>query len=242
MKQGLARLLQTQGFGTRRGCIARVRRGEIVVNGTRCEDPDAPFETDGLVFTVDGSDWPYRARAYLAMNKPAGYECSHRPSHHPGVFSLLPPPLLQRGVQCIGRLDQDTTGLLLFSDDGPFQHRMIAPKKRVAKIYRAVCAEAVTDAQLQALRTGVLLHDEAALLAALACERIAEKVLRLTLAEGKYHQVKRMIAAAGNHVAALHREAVGDYRLPDDLAPGAWRWLESGDLAKLEQPWPSGTS
>ncbi len=237
----LARILQSQGMGSRKGCVLRVRRGEVAVNGSVCEDPEAEFDPAGLVFTLDGVEWPYRAQAYLAMHKPAGYECSHKPSHHPSVFALLPAPFLQRGVQCIGRLDQDTTGLLLFSDDGQFQHRMISPRKNVAKIYRAVCAETVNEAALEALRAGVQLNDEPVPVAALRCERDGEAALRLALAEGKYHQVKRMIAAAGNHVVALHREAIGDYRLPDDLAPGAWRWLAADDLARLEQPWPSAT-
>jgi len=238
----LARALQSQGFGTRKGCVLRVRRGEVAVNGAVCDDPDAEFDPAGLTFTLDGIAWPYRPRAYLALHKPAGYECSHKPRHHPGVFSLLPSPLVARGVQCIGRLDQDTTGLLLFSDDGPFQHRMISPKRHVAKIYRASCAAPVTDGQLAALRSGVQLHDVPEPLAALMCERVDARTLRLALAEGKYHQVKRMVAAAGNHVAALHREAVGAYRLPDDLEPGQWRWLAPEELARLEQAWPSDPS
>ena len=242
MKLRLLRALQGQGFGSRKACLYLLRHDEIQVNGEVCDNPDAEFETDGLVFTVDGVDWPYRERACLVMHKPAGYECSHKPSHHPSVFSLLPSPLLERGVQCVGRLDQDTTGLLVFTDDGQLQHRMISPKKNVPKRYRAVCAGPVEDAQLDALRTGVQLNDEPAPLAALACERAGERGLRLVLAEGKYHQVKRMIAAAGNHVVSLHRDGIGDYRLPDDLAPGTWRWLDAADLTQLEQPWPSAMS
>lgn len=242
MKLRLARALQTQGFGSRKGCVLRVRRGEVAVNGQVCEDPEAEFETGQLSFTLDGVDWPYREQASLIMHKPAGYECSHKPSHHPSVFSLLPPPLIERGVQCVGRLDQDTTGLLIFTDDGQFQHRMISPKRHVAKHYRAECADVVTDAQLAALRDGVQLNDEPAPLAALDCERAGERSLNLVLAEGKYHQVKRMVAAAGNHVVALHREAIGGYRLPPELAPGQWRWLTADELAQLEQPWPSAKS
>lgn len=242
MKLRLARALQSQGLGSRKGCVLRVRRGEVAVNGQICQDPEAEFETGHLVFTLDGVDWPYRERASLVMHKPPGYECSHKPSHHPSVFSLLPHPLIERGVQCVGRLDQDTTGLLVFTDDGQLQHRMISPKKNVAKHYRAVCAEAVTDAQLAALRSGVQLNDEPAPLAALACERVDERSLLLRLAEGKYHQVKRMVAAAGNHVVALHREAIGEYHLPADLPPGEWRWLGPDELAQLEQPWPSAMS
>ncbi len=238
----LYRALQSQGFGSRKGCMAQVRAGAVAVNGTVCDDPEAEVDPAGLELTLDGVAWRYREKAYVLMHKPAGYECSHHPSHHPSVFGLLPGPLLQRGVQCVGRLDQDTTGLLLFSDDGQFIHRMISPKKGVAKVYLAQCAEPVTDAMLDALRTGVQLNDEPAPIAALACETVDPHTLRLTLAEGKYHQVKRMIAAAGNRVDALHRESVGAFALPADLSPGNWRWLEPAELHQLEQAWPSAKS
>ncbi|MHB1186763.1 pseudouridine synthase [Thiobacillus sp.] len=238
----LYRVLQSQGFGSRKGCIALARAGSVAVNGLPCDDPEAEVDPAGLELTLDGVTWPYREKAYVLMHKPAGYECSHHPSHHSSVFSLLPLLLLQRGVQCVGRLDQDTTGLLLFSDDGQFIHRMTTPKKGVAKVYRAVCADPVSDAMLEALRSGVQLNDEPAPIAALACEKLDASTLRLTLAEGKYHQVKRMIAATGNRVDSLHREAVGGYALPADLPPGAWRWLETDDLKQLEQSWPSAMS
>jgi len=238
----LYRALQSQGFGSRKGCVAQVRAGAVAVNGVLCDDPETEVDPAGLELTLDGVAWAYREKAYVLMHKPAGYECSHHPSHHPSVFSLLPPPLLQRGVQCVGRLDQDTTGLLLFSDDGQFIHRMISPRKGIAKIYRATCAEPVTDAMLEALRQGVALNDEPAPIAALACDRPDARTLRLTLAEGKYHQVKRMIAATGNWVETLHRETIGSHALPADLPPGGWRWLEPADLQQLEQPWPSARS
>jgi len=238
----LARALQSQGLGSRKGCVLLVRSGAVAVNGVACDDPEAEVDPDGLELTVNGVIWPYHQKAYVLMHKPAGYECSHNPKHHPSVFSLLPSPLLERGVQCVGRLDQDTTGLLLFTDDGQFIHRMTSPKKGVAKIYRAVCADPVTEATLDALRSGVQLNDEPAPIAALACEVSDSHTLRLTLAEGKYHQVKRMLAATGNRVDSLHREAIGDYVLPATLAPGAWRWLEAADLAQLEQPWRSAMS
>ena len=235
----LYRILQSQGFGSRKASVARIRAGEVAVNGVVCDDPEAEVDLAGLELTLDGATWPYREKAYVLMHKPSGYECSHHPSHHPSVFALLPPPLLLRGVQCVGRLDQDTTGLLLFSDDGQFIHRMISPKKRVAKVYRAVCADPVSETMLDALRSGVQLNDEPAPIAALACEKLDDHTLLLTLAEGKYHQVKRMIGATGNRVGALHREAIGSHALPADLPPGGWRWLETDDLEQLEQPWPS---
>lgn len=238
----LVRALQSQGFGSRKGCVALVRAGAVEVNGEPCNNPETEVEPSGLVLTVDGAPWLFREKAYVMMHKPAGYECSRHPSHHSSVFDLLLLPLIQRGMQCVGRLDQDTTGLLLFSDDGQFIHRMISPKKGVAKVYRAICADPVNSAMLDALRTGVQLNDEPAPIAALACEAIDSHTLRLSLGEGKYHQVRRMIAATGNRVDRLHREAIGNYALPATLFPGQWRWLEDYDLKQLEQPWPSAKS
>lgn len=235
----LFKALQSQGLGSRKSCVALVRDGVVAVNGLVCDDPEAEVDPMDLELTVDSVAWRYRDKAYVLVHKPAGYECSHHPSHHRSVFSLLPQPLLQRGVQCVGRLDQDTTGLLLFSDDGQFIHRMISPKKGVAKVYRARCAEPVDDAMLSALRQGVLLNDEPAPIAALSCEAVDDYTLRLSLNEGKYHQVKRMIVAAGNQVNQLHREAIGEFVLPDSLASGEWRWLDETELKQLEQPWPS---
>ena len=238
----LYRALQAQGFGSRKGSMAYVRAGMIEVNGVACDDPEAEVDPAGLELTLDGLTLPFHDKAYVLMHKPAGHECSHHPSHHPSVFALLPPPFVLRGVQCVGRLDQDTTGLLLFSDDGQFIHRMTSPKKGVAKRYLASCADPVSEAMLAALRSGVQLNDEPAPIAALACEQVDTHSLRLTLSEGKYHQVKRMIAATGNRVVTLHREAIGDFGLPADLAPGAWCWLSDDELKQLEQPWRSAMS
>ena len=238
----LYKALRSQGFGSRKYCMALIQAGAVAVNGVVCDNPEAEVDPAGLELAVDGVAFPYREKAYVLLHKPGGHECSHHPSHHPSVFSLLPPLLVQRGVQCVGRLDQDTTGLLLFSDDGQFIHRMISPRKGVAKVYRAECADPVSDAMLDALRTGVQLNDEPAPIAALACEAIDAHGLRLTLAEGKYHQVKRMIAATGNRVVSLHRESIGRFALPATLSPGEWCWLDEADLKQLEQPWQSATS
>lgn len=222
----LERILHAQGFGTRRECRGLVRAGLVTVNGTPCDDPFAAFATDGLEFTVDGAPWRYRAHAYLLLNKPAGYECSRAPLHHPSVFALLPPQLVARGVQCVGRLDEDTTGVLLLSDDGQFIHAMGSGKRKVPKVYQVTAKHPVSEAQIAALLAGVELHDEPAPIAAAACERLDAHRVLLTLTSGKYHQVKRMVAAAGNRVEALKRLAVGDWALPEDLPEGQWRWIE----------------
>ena len=134
-------------------------------------------------------------------------------------------PLRARGVQPVGRLDQDTTGLLLLTDDGALNHRLSSPRHAVPKTYLATLKHAAEGTLCERLLGGVQLHDEPAPIAALRCELLADTTLRIVICEGKYHQVKRMVAAAGNRVEALHREAVGDLVLPPDLAPGQWRWL-----------------
>jgi 16S rRNA pseudouridine516 synthase len=228
----LESILFTQGFGSRRQCRALIAAERVSVGGAACTDPDADFPSEGLVFEVEGEPWLYRERAYLMLNKPAGYECSREPQHHLSVFSLLPAQLAVRGVQCVGRLDEDTTGLLLLSDDGSFVHTYTSPKRKVPKTYLATTRHPLDDAQLTALREGVLLHGESKPVAAAALER-GDRQLELTVNEGKYHQVKRMIAAAGNRCEALHRERIGELALPATLAPGAWRWLDESDLRAL---------
>lgn len=229
----LDRILQKHGFGTRKGCRSLVRHERVAINGVICDDPFAEINTDGLVFTVDGIDWPYCEFASVVLNKPAGYECSRKPQHHPSVLELLPVQLRERDVQPIGRLDEDTTGLLLITDDGQLNHVLSSAKRKVPKVYLATTKHPLDQAQIDQLLTGVLLADEYEPITAAAAEIVSENLLRLTVTEGKYHQVKRMVAAAGNRVEALHREAMGEFKLPDDLKPGEWRWLSEGDLQKL---------
>jgi 16S rRNA pseudouridine516 synthase len=174
---------------------------------------------------VRGELWPYHAKALVLLHKPAGYECSQKPKHHPSVMSLLPPPLRVRGLQPVGRLDEDTTGLLLMTDDGALIHRLTSPKKHVPKVYEIGTIDPVTPAQVDELLRGVVLHDDPLPVRAAAAEQTGPHALRMTLLEGKYHQVKRMVAATGNTVNALHRSRYGVLALPADLAPGQWRWL-----------------
>jgi 16S rRNA pseudouridine516 synthase len=227
----LRQVLFSQGFGTRRECDALIHHGLVQVAGRVADDPHEDVDCEGLVFSVRGQDWPFHERALLMMNKPPGYECSRKPKHHPSVLSLLPPPLRMREVQPIGRLDEDTTGLLLFTDDGALIHKLTSPKWHVPKVYRVGCAEPVTPQQIQQLLGGVVLHDDPLPVRAAACEAVSESQLRLTLTEGKYHQVKRMIAAAGNHVTTLQRSSFGALQLPPDLAAGQWRWVERAVIA-----------
>lgn len=222
--QTLAQILFSQGFGTRRHCTALIAQGQVQVGGATLEDPHAPLATEGLVFSVDGQPWTYHAKALVMLHKPAGYECSTKPRHHPSVLTLLPTPLRERGVQPIGRLDADTTGLLLLTDDGSLIHRLTSPKHHVAKVYEVTCKHALAGDAVQRLLAGVVLDDDPAPVRAMACEATGAQQLRMTLTEGRYHQVKRMVAAVGNRVEALHRSAFGAWPLPADLAAGQWRW------------------
>ncbi|HVL76841.1 MAG TPA: 16S rRNA pseudouridine(516) synthase [Noviherbaspirillum sp.] len=240
-KMTLDRILQSQGFGTRKWCRQLVADGEVTVNGELVDDFRKSFETDGLRFTVFGEAWLYRDHVYLALHKPSGYECSRKPSHHPGVLSLLPEQFSWRAVQPVGRLDHDTTGLLLLSDDGAFIHAQTSPRRHVPKHYLARTAEPVDETLIARLKEGVQLHDEPAPLAAQDCRILSEQEIEVVLEQGKYHQVKRMLAAAGNHCVQLHRTAIGGLRLADlELEPGQWCYLDAAELDMLSSTATSG--
>ena len=238
-------ILFSQGFGTRRVCAGLIQQGLVAVANEVRTLPATEFIANGLHFTVQGTHWQYFEKAYLMLHKPAGYECSQKPSTYPSIYTLLPAPIRQRGggaaagVQAVGRLDQDTTGLLLLSDDGKFIHRMSSPKHHVPKVYEVTTKHAVDDKQTQKLLAGVVLDDDPKPVRAAACVQTGANQLSLTLTEGKYHQVKRMIAAVGNRVegengaGGLHRSRIGALTLPADLPAGHWLWLTAADLAAI---------
>ena len=247
----LQEILYSQGFGTRRVCAGLVQQGLVQVSQAggsgrmlRCLEPAEDIAPEGLCYQVQGVQWTYHARAYIMLHKPAQTECSQKPSTYPSIYTLLPPPLRTRpqksavqGVQAVGRLDQDTTGLLLLSDDGQFIHRMGSPKTHLPKVYEVRVKHRLDESVVQRLLLGVVLDDDPRPVRAAACEIVDAQGsavhLRLTLTEGKYHQVKRMLAAVGNRVEGLHRSRIGGLSLPDDLAPGQWRWLGARDLELL---------
>jgi 16S rRNA pseudouridine516 synthase len=243
-------ILFSQGFGTRRICCGLVQQGLVQVgaDGATCTDPTEAFEEADLVFRVQGETWHYHALAYLMLHKPAGYECSQKPSTYPSIYTLLPGPLRNRGggaaagVQAVGRLDQDTTGLLLLSDDGKFIHRMTSPRHHVPKVYEVQVKHALDDRQVARLLEGVVLDDDPKPVRAAACAALGDTHLQLTLTEGKYHQVKRMVAAVGNRVEGLHRSSIGPVVLPEDLLPGQWRWLTAEEVQVLTQKVPVKTA
>ncbi len=255
----LQEILFNQGFGTRRVCAGLIQKGLVSIKPPEATvdkafqqvtDSDLELDPEGLQFRVSGVPglpdlvWPYAKQAYIVFNKPPGHECSHKASHWPTIYSLLPSPLRLRpqksaiqGVQAIGRLDQDTTGLLILTDDGALIHKLSSPKHHAPKVYEVTTKHAIDAKQVARLLEGVVLDDSPKPVLAAACEAVGElgvtTHLRLTLTEGKYHQVKRMIAAVGNRVEGLHRSRMGGFELPIDLPAGNWRWLTSEELASL---------
>lgn len=233
-KLTLDRILQSQGFGTRKWCRQLIADGEVTIGGEAVNDYRATIETDGLVFSLFDEEWQYREHVYIALNKPTAFECSRKPSHHPGVMTLLPEPFSWRDIQPVGRLDHDTTGLLLLSDDGGFIHAQSSPRRHVPKVYHATVAEAITPELIEHLLHGVQLHDEPAPLAAQHCIAFDAYRLEIVLEQGKYHQVKRMLAAAGNHCAALQRVAIGGLTLQAlALDEGEWCYLDDAQMQLL---------
>jgi 16S rRNA pseudouridine516 synthase len=236
----LAQILFSQGCGTRRACAGLLAHGLVAdAQGQVLQDPDLDLPVDGLVLHVQGQPWPVHLQALLMLHKPAGVECSQKPGRWPSVMGLLPAPLRQRGVQPVGRLDVDTTGLLLLTDNGALLHRLTSPRHHVPKVYQVHTARPVDDTQVARLCSGVPLkerfdkRDSDEPVRALAARATGPSALELVLDEGRYHQVKRMVAAVGNHVQGLHRSQVGGLPLPDTLAPGQWQWLDAAQRQAL---------
>jgi 16S rRNA pseudouridine516 synthase len=197
-------------------------------------EPEAAIEPGGLWFRVGNLELPFRETLYLAFHKPPDCECSHSPGHHRSVFSFFPEPFLRRGLEAVGRLDADTTGLLLLSNAGDFIHHLTSPKRHVAKTYRVDLKHPVNAEQIGRLSAGVELRSEPEPTLPAQVEQLDERHCLMTLTEGRYHQVKRMFAAVGNRVEAIHRISVGPVRLDDDLAAGAWRFLSEAEVASLQ--------
>ena len=239
----LDKLLQAQGFGTRKASQRMIIDGRVSVSGVVVTDYQHHFEPELLSISVDGQPWVCRQQIYLVLNKPTNFECSRKPSHHPGVLTLLPPLFLVRNTQPVGRLDHDTTGMLLLSDDGGFIHRHSSPKHHVTKTYEATTQDAVTPELIAKLLAGVQLRDEPAPLTALSCRQLGSHRIEIVLDQGKYHQVKRMLAAEGHHCVALVRTAIGNLRLEDlDLPIGQWCFLSEAQLGLLKKTGAASTS
>ena len=234
----LDRLLANLGYGSRREVTDLVARRQVVLDGAVLKDAGARIAVSADLpgrMTVSGQPLDPPAPLTILMHKPLDVVCSHR---EPGrsVYELLPHRWRARepALSSIGRLDKDTTGLLLITDDGPFLHRVISPKSHVAKRYVATLDRplAGTEAELFAAGT-LMLEGEKDPVEPAVLEPLGDRQAYLTITEGRYHQVRRMFAAVGNHVVGLHRDRIGGLALPEALAPGDWRVLTPDEQAAI---------
>ncbi|OAX55541.1 pseudouridine synthase [Xanthomonas graminis] len=229
----LVKHLANLGYGSRKQVTLMFREGRIT-------DADgevlyADDQVEHAAIRVDGQTLDPPPGLILALHKPVGYTCSTK---DPGriVYDLLPPRFRLRSplLSTVGRLDRDTSGLLLMTDDGALLHRIVSPKAQLAKVYEATLAEDLRGDEAAQFASGTLLLDgETTPLLPVQLEVLGPRQARITLYEGRYHQARRMFAAVGNHVATLHRSRIGGFALDETLPAGQWRVLEAADLGRV---------
>ncbi|WP_309644872.1 16S rRNA pseudouridine(516) synthase [Phenylobacterium sp.] len=237
----LDRLLANLGYGSRKEMHGLVAAGEVILDGVALSDagariaigPDLPQR-----MTILGAPVDPPPPVIVMLHKPLGVVCSHKEAGR-RIYDLLPPRWRVRDpvLSSVGRLDKETSGLLLITDDGAFLHRVISPKRHVAKSYVATLDRPLTGAEAEVFASGALMleGEDKPLLPAIL-EPLAERQARLIIEEGRYHQVRRMFAAVGNHVTDLHRDRIGGLVLPDDLAAGDYRVLSAATAESVFSP------
>lgn len=226
----LDRFITATGGLSRSQAGKAVRAGRVSVNGRPVTAPDLKIDEECDIILLDGVPLRYRARHYILLDKPVGVITAARDPARPTVLELLPAEVRHTGVMPVGRLDKDTSGLLLLTDDGDFAHRVISPKSGVRKVYRATVAGTLTDADVRLFAEGVLLADGTRCLPA-GLQLLSPDCCLVTVQEGKYHQVRRMLASAGKPVLTLRRLSVGGLSLPEDSVPGTWRELDEEEVS-----------
>jgi 16S rRNA pseudouridine516 synthase len=234
----LDRLLANLGYGSRAEVQALLREGLVHMDGAPLRDPARHVELGPRLperLTVRGEALDPPAPLILMLHKPTGVVCAHREAG-PLVYDLLPARWRMRkpALSSVGRLDKETSGLLLITDDGDYLHRVISPRRHVPKAYLATLAQPLSGAEGALFASGAMqLSGDGTPLLPATLEPLGPRSARLILAEGRYHQVRRMFAAVGNHVLTLHRERVGGLMLPSDLPPGAYRVLGADEAAAV---------
>lgn len=234
----LDKLLANMGYGSRREMQMLAKNGRIALDGEALHDIDRRFAVTSEFasrLTIDDEALDPLPGLVLMLHKPLGVTCSHKEAGRL-VYSLLPERWRRRdpAISSVGRLDKDTSGLLLLTDDGAWLHKVISPKRHVAKRYVATLDRPLRGDEGAIFAAGDLMLDgESKPLLPATLERLSEREAALTIVEGRYHQVRRMFAAVGNHVVALHRTSVGGLSLSEDLAPGEYRLLDAAQRAAV---------
>ncbi|SDO13172.1 pseudouridine synthase [Alkalicoccus daliensis] len=229
------KLLSHLGHGSRREVKRFLRQGALVVNGETVKDPKTHVDTENQEIELFGEKVTYREYIYLLMNKPSGVISATEDAEEDTIIDILEPEDVIFAPFPVGRLDKDTTGLLLLTNDGKLAHQLTSPKRKVDKEYRVTLSEPITEEALRKLREGVLLEDGYKTKPAKAVSTESNNIIFLTIQEGKYHQVKRMMAACGNHVEELERVRMGTLYLDDDLSPGEYRELTEKEVQRLSE-------
>jgi len=231
----LDKYLAKCGLGTRTEVRGIIRAGAVAVDGKAAKDPSLNIESGIAAVTVDGSPLTYSEYHYFMLNKPAGVISATRDRLHSTVLDLMPPEYLHLDLFPVGRLDKDTEGLLLITDDGQLGHRLLSPRKHVPKTYRAIIDGPVDGKDIDQFARGIQLSDFTTLPARLEIVEAGPQCLvEITIYEGKFHQVKRMFHAVGKEVLHLKRIAMGSLLLDQDLAPGEIRQLRPAELDLLQ--------
>lgn len=228
----LDRLLSDMGIASRKELKEIIRGGRVSVDGSAVTLPEAKIDPEKSTVTVDGRILTYSRFHYYLMNKPAGVLTATDDRKQKTVLDLMGAEEKRMGLFPVGRLDKDTCGLLLLTDDGDFAHRVISPKSEVEKRYYARVDGTVDEEDVRAFREGIVLADGTRCLSALL-ERAGENACFVTVMEGKYHQVKRMLASRGKPVTELCRLSIGALELDDSLRPGDYRELAQSEAAKV---------
>ena len=228
----LDKVLADLGIGTRRELKELIRSGRVQIDGTPCLRPEQKLDPERQSLTLDGKELGYRKRRTFMLDKPAGVVTATEDREQKTVLDLLPEELRRLGLFPVGRLDKDTSGLLLLTNDGEFAHRVISPISCVEKRYYADIDGEVDEADEAAFRAGLTLRDGTVCLPARLVSLGPGQCL-VTVTEGKYHQVKRMLASRGKPVLSLRRLSIGALALDESLGPGGLRELDESDLCKL---------
>lgn len=222
----LDKYLADMGVASRRELRAMIRGGRAAVDGVAVTSPEAKLDPERSRVTLDGRELTYSRFHYYMLYKPCGVVTATEDARQGTVMELLPPQARRMGLFPVGRLDKDTSGLLLLTDDGDFAHRVISPRSEVVKLYYAQVEGKLTDEDAAAFAHGVVLGDGTQCLPA-RLEILAPDECRVAVTEGKYHQVRRMLASRGKPVKTLRREAIGALRLDE--------WMREGDFRELDQ-------
>ncbi len=229
--QRIDKILSSQNIASRSAVKEMIRKGQIMANGKPVKRPDEKFDPEMTEITVNGQNLHFQKHLYLMMNKPQGVLSASRDSHAETVLDLLPPELKRSGLFPAGRLDKDTVGFLLITDDGELAHKMLAPKSHVYKLYQATCDRALTEQDVEAFRQGIRIGELQFLPAEMKI--VDTDTALVEICEGKFHQIKKMFHAVGTEVIALKRLRIGGVELDENLAPGECRPLTESEIIAL---------